>query len=127
MKHPKGGCLCGAVRYEVAGEVNPDMQFTCHCRDCQQVTGAGHARSMGVAADSVTWFGEPEKYEIQHEESVVDTTFCSKCGSPIYKATSNMPDFIFFHAGSLDLEFGADWSSKATAFPESRQAWDTLE
>lgn len=60
----KGGCLCGEIRYEVSGEADPQMQFTCHCRDCQQVTGTGHARSMGVMSDAITWTGEPKVYFI---------------------------------------------------------------
>ncbi len=123
----QGGCLCGEIRYEIAGEVDPQLQFTCHCRDCQQVTGAGHARSMGVADEAISWTGEPRVYQIQHDASVVDTAFCGTCGSPLYKATSNLPGFVFFHAGSLDLVCSAEWQSKQVAFPESRQAWDVLE
>ena len=122
-----GGCLCGSIRYSIDGAPDPAMQFTCHCRDCQQVTGAGHARSMGVAEDAVTWTGKPKVYDIQHEASTVATAFCEHCGSPIYKATTNLSGFIFFHVGSLDPESGQQWSSKQTAFPESRPEWDVLE
>src|SRR5437764_12460030 len=39
MKIPfTGGCSCGAIRYESTAE--PIMMFKCHCRDCQQATGA---------------------------------------------------------------------------------------
>ena len=123
----KGGCLCGGIRYDVSGEVDPRMQFTCHCRDCQQVTGTGHARSMGVMNGAITWTGEPKVYQIQHDASVVDTAFCSDCGSPLYKATSNLPDFTFFHVGSLDPECSTDWQSRQVAFAESRPVWDVFE
>ena len=33
-----GGCACGAIRYECAGA--PRYMGNCHCRDCQQATGA---------------------------------------------------------------------------------------
>ena len=127
MSECKGGCLCGKIQYVIEGTPDPAMQFTCHCRDCQQVTGAGHARSMGVPEDMVKWSGQPKVYNIQHEASTVATAFCEACGSPIYKATTNLPGAIFFHVGSLDPTSSQVWSSKQTAFPESRPAWDVLD
>jgi len=32
-----GGCLCGAVRYEVHGALRPVVM--CHCTQCRRVTG----------------------------------------------------------------------------------------
>ena len=34
-----GGCLCGAVRYEVSQLPDDDVGY-CHCRMCQKATGA---------------------------------------------------------------------------------------
>ena len=42
----KGGCYCGAVRYEFEGDVT--ATFQCHCRECQYFTG-GHANLMFTA------------------------------------------------------------------------------
>lgn len=123
----RGGCLCGAIRYEVDGEPDERMQITCHCRDCQQVTGAGHARSMGVAADDVSWKGSPRIYEIQHEKSIVESAFCGECGSPLYKRTSGMPHLMFFHVGSLDPESSEDWRPSLHVYTERRAPWDRLE
>jgi hypothetical protein len=45
MKLPQtGGCQCGAIRYEITEE--PQMAYTCHCRDCQGLTSS--AFSMDV-------------------------------------------------------------------------------
>ena len=35
-----GGCACGAIRFEIAGE--PLFQNDCQCRDCQRMSGTGH-------------------------------------------------------------------------------------
>ena len=38
MRFPQtGGCQCGAIRYEV-NEV-PQLVYTCHCTECQRLTG----------------------------------------------------------------------------------------
>ena len=45
MKLPQtGGCQCGQVRYEITEE--PQSVYTCHCLDCQRLTGS--AFSLGV-------------------------------------------------------------------------------
>ncbi len=121
-----GGCLCGAIRYEIDGAPDGRMQITCHCRDCQQVTGAGHARSMGVPTDAVKWTGEPRIYQIQHEKSQVDCGFCAECGSPLYKRTTGLPKMTFFHVGSLDPQSARGWRPKITAYAQRRQPWDEL-
>jgi hypothetical protein len=45
MKLPlTGGCICGAIRYEIA-EAPIDV-YACHCTDCQRITSS--AFSIGV-------------------------------------------------------------------------------
>jgi hypothetical protein len=34
----EGGCLCGAVRYRLNGEIEESAY--CHCRTCQRQSGA---------------------------------------------------------------------------------------
>ena len=39
MELPRtGGCQCGGVRYEITQA--PVMVYTCHCTDCQVLTGS---------------------------------------------------------------------------------------
>ena len=40
-----GGCFCGRIRYEIAGD--PALQLLCFCKDCQRISGtAGYAGYM---------------------------------------------------------------------------------
>ena len=75
-----GSCLCGAVRFEVAGELHaPDA---CHCSQCRRQSGHYWA-STNVprnaltlhGAEKVTWFQSSEK---------VRRGFCSICGSVLF-------------------------------------------
>jgi hypothetical protein len=76
----KGSCLCGAVRFEVAGDLKaPDA---CHCRQCRKHTGHFLAStdvprsSLTVhGAEHVTWYASSEK---------VRRGFCSRCGSTLF-------------------------------------------
>lgn len=45
-----GGCLCGAVRYEV--RARPFFVYMCHCTDCQRRSGAAFSLGMPVARES---------------------------------------------------------------------------
>lgn len=54
-----GGCACGAVRYQVAGE--PMIVHCCHCTDCRRETGSAFAINAVIEADRVTVTrGKPE-------------------------------------------------------------------
>ena len=46
-----GGCLCGQIRYEVDSDTF--IAVSCHCRDCQYVTGGEPAVAIAVPADTV--------------------------------------------------------------------------
>jgi hypothetical protein len=76
----KGSCLCGAVTFEVSGELpGPDA---CHCTQCRKwtghfLTGTDVPRSALTVhgADNVTWFQSSEKAR---------RGFCSRCGSSLF-------------------------------------------
>ena len=57
----RGGCRCGAIRYEIAAE--PMFAGHCQCLDCQRETGGGHASFMAFPADAVKLTGTPRFYE----------------------------------------------------------------
>src|SRR5437870_13460685 len=45
-----GGCVCGAIRYEVTSR--PITMFNCHCRDCQRTTGSAFTPVVYVPAQA---------------------------------------------------------------------------
>jgi len=76
----EGSCLCGAVTFEVAGDLRPPD--ACHCSQCRKQSGhywvsTDVPRSALTihGADKLTWFRSSEK---------VQRGFCSTCGSALF-------------------------------------------
>ena len=116
-----GGCACGKVRYSS----NADMEFSfnCHCRKCQQATGAGHASAFALPVEAVKIEGNIKEY--QGTSDVGATTFsgfCPHCGSPITSRTERFPERLYFHAATLDDP--SRFKVAFSVFEEEAQLWD---
>ena len=46
-----GGCMCGALRYEVSAP--PLMIYNCHCTNCQKIGGTAFNTSVIVTEASL--------------------------------------------------------------------------
>jgi hypothetical protein len=76
----KGSCMCGAVRFEVAGELPaPDA---CHCSQCRKQSGHFFV-STDVPRSALTITGEDTLNWYQSSEKV-RRGFCSVCGSSLF-------------------------------------------
>lgn len=76
----KGSCLCGAVRFEVAGDLpGPDA---CHCRMCRKQSGHYFA-STDIPRAALTISGEENVTWFQSSERV-RRGFCKTCGSSLF-------------------------------------------
>jgi hypothetical protein len=79
MTH-KGSCLCGAVSFEVEGELpGPDA---CHCSQCRKHSGHYFA-STDVERASLTIGGEKNVAWYRSSEKV-RRGFCAICGSSLF-------------------------------------------
>lgn len=75
-----GACLCGAVSFEVVGDLPaPDA---CHCSQCRRASGHFWA-STDVAKSAVTIHGEDQVRWFQSSEKV-RRGFCGTCGSQLF-------------------------------------------
>ena len=43
-----GACQCGALRYEITEA--PQLVYTCHCTECQRLTGSAFTMAMVIGA-----------------------------------------------------------------------------
>lgn len=75
-----GSCLCGAVSFQVEGELKaPDA---CHCGQCRKQSGHFWA-STDVPLSQVTIEGEDQVSWYQSSQKV-RRGFCSTCGSFLF-------------------------------------------
>jgi hypothetical protein len=101
MSSRTGGCLCGAVRYELARE--PTMAAVCHCTHCQRQSGAMFSTNLVVAEADYRQTGETSVYEDRGDSGQpVYRHFCGRCGSPILSRVAVMPGVVMVKAGTLD-------------------------
>ena len=72
-----GGCLCGAVRYEVQGTVTESGY--CHCRTCQKQSGAPVVAWFAIAPSGFRYIsGTPNKFRATGHAT---REFCGNCGT----------------------------------------------
>lgn len=79
-KTHKGSCLCGAVTFEVAGDL--PQPTACHCSNCRKHSGHFEA-STDVPRSAVTIHGS-EKVSWYQSSEKVRRGFCSVCGSSLF-------------------------------------------
>ena len=101
----KGSCLCGAVTFEVAGELGPID--ACHCTQCRKWSGHFLAGSdvprssvMVEGEENITWYHSSEK---------VRRGFCRHCGSSLFfdPLDREKHDWTGISMGALELPTNA--------------------
>ncbi len=97
-----GGCLCGAVRYEVRGSLHDVVN--CHCQMCLRIHGhygayASVARKdfSFLMDDTLQWYRSLE----DDSDGNVYRGFCSQCGSSLFWKVKGKGE-MSIAAGSLD-------------------------
>lgn len=88
-KTRSGGCLCGAVRYELRGE--PFKSGLCHCADCRKITGSSFLAFADWRPGQFSQTGPYATYQ--------GRSFCPHCGSRVFSLGD---DQVEIYLGSLD-------------------------
>lgn len=134
----KGGCFCGAVRYESAGAVG--HASLCHCATCRRTSGAHVVAWVTVPHASFAFVaGAPRELA---SSPPVRRTFCGECGTSLTYRHSDDPDTIDIAIATLDdaaaiapdehlwMQEALPWDRPADRLPKfrtSRSAGERLE
>ena len=103
MTHLTGQCLCGAVSFKADGDIA--FQANCHCRDCQQVTGAAYATLVFMKSDDVDITGALGSYSHSVDSgNTLTKQFCGTCGSAMFGLNAARPDSIAIRGGQIDQQ-----------------------
>ena len=96
-----GGCLCGGLRYEAAGE--PLHQGYCYCADCRKASGSGFIPFMGFPASALRISGPSRRYVTRSArggDAVRNS--CPACGSLVFGGVVGQDQQHTLYAGTLD-------------------------
>ena len=120
-----GGCLCGAVRFEVEGEAI--LSGACFCRDCQYVSGGAAAYGMMFPAEAIrVTKGEMTAFVVKGESGAdVYRHFCPKCGVHLISHNNGYPQFKSVKAGVLDDP--SQFQSQGSIWVASAQPWHQID
>ena len=120
-----GRCLCGAVTYEVSGDVI--VTAVCHCEHCQRQGGSAFSVNLIVHESQLAIDGEMTTYVEtgEHDDGeYVRRRFCGTCGSPIVSELVLSEGIVAVKAGTLDDK--SDVRPTMEAWCVDRQPWVTL-
>lgn len=96
----QGGCLCGAVRFELTAA--PTQAGYCHCTRCQRRTGSGASAQARIDGSTFRLLSGAGAVRGWKPPTGFEKCFCGECGSHLF---SRSPD-------------GAQMSIRMSAFDE---------
>jgi hypothetical protein len=111
MQDRQGGCLCGAVRYVLKGELL--AVAICHCTHCQRQSGSILSFNVVVSEADYDQRGETMVYADKGDSGQpLYRHFCGTCGSPVFTKTAMAPGKVVVRAGTLDSMEGLQPTSE---------------
>ena len=115
-----GSCLCGAVRFEVAGDF--ENFYLCHCRHCRKDTGSAHGANLFSSTATLHWLCGQDLVRVFNLPNTRHRhCFCSICGSALPDMQMD-GKLLKVPAGSLDTDVLI--RPDAHIFVASKANWD---
>src|SRR5580704_13645175 len=85
-----GGCLCGAVRYEIAAA--PITTRVCWCRVCQRIGAGGATVNVCFPKAAARISGQPRDFVSTADSgNVMHRRFCPECGVHLFSEAESRP------------------------------------
>ena len=118
----EGGCLCGAVRFEIEGGIRNIVY--CHCSRCRKAQGSAFAANGIVAAEGFRIVGGEDRLTGYESTPGQTKYFCSSCGSPIISRTESRPGEVRVRLGTIESEITE--RPEAHIFAGSKACWEEI-
>ena len=114
----RGSCLCGGVRYELAGGV--ELINHCHCSMCRKVNGSAFGTFLHAGSKHFRWTAGADLVASYNSSPGNARSFCRICGAsmPVVEAAD---EHVIIPAGSLDDDPGV--RPIVHIFTGSKAAW----
>lgn len=96
-----GGCLCGAVRFEVTGALRDVI--LCHCAMCRRTHG--HIGAYTATSKDALRVTQARGLRWYTSSAIARRGFCCECGSTLFWEPA-AKDYISIAAGTLDAPTG---------------------
>ena len=77
-----GGCLCGAVRYEISGRLTRASH--CHCSMCRKQHGAAFGSYASAKRAEFRWLSGESEIARYEATPGIARGFCRRCGSTLF-------------------------------------------
>src|SRR5262249_30870860 len=121
MANYSGSCLCGDVTFTI--DKDPYFAGHCHCRDCQQASGAGHTSVGALPTDATKVNGKISKFQsLSDTANPVVREFCPRCGSRLFSHPEPTGPHVFVSLSALDDSSAI--KPGAHIYLQSHQPWD---
>lgn len=114
----QGSCLCGALRYEIEGEL--DGVWMCHCSNCRKVSGGTGNAILIVPRARFRWIAGDDHLVTYALRPTYSITRCKTCGTPLPAEIDETN--VYVTAGTLDTPLDA--GIRTHIFCGSRADWD---
>lgn len=114
-----GGCLCGAVRFDVTVPVK--WVANCHCSMCRRAHGAPYVTWVSVPTSQFNVTHGFEQLANYQSSADASRSFCSKCGSMMLFRSKRWADEI--HIARANIEGDALPQPMVHAFFSDRASW----
>jgi len=118
----QGGCLCGAVRYELTAPFA--FAGYCHCTHCQRRTGTGSSANGRVPQEGFRLLEGAEHLRSFKPPTGVPKLFCEICGSAMFSGEPHTDPLVAVRLGTLDGDPGI--RPQFRQFVDSAAPWEPV-
>lgn len=99
--------------FDLQPTVGPGYQgaFVCHCSDCRTITASTFATNFTIALSHLKYnrgksdlklYGQSTTIGSPRNGHTMTNSFCTHCGTLMYRISSGTPDLAFMRVGTVD-------------------------